>query len=77
MRVKARARAPSRHWQYPTRDHVEPKSRKPGGRAVICCLRCNNDKRDRTPQEWLVDLTWEWDLRASVVARFIAENCEP
>lgn len=43
-----------------TIDHVQPRSR--GGRnswenLVACCLRCNNVKGDRTPQEM------GWELR--------------
>ena len=43
-----------------TIDHVMPRSR--GGadsweNLVACCLRCNNDKSDRTPQEM------GWELR--------------
>jgi len=38
-----------------TVDHVVPRSR--GGRdtwenLVACCTKCNNDKGDRTPEEW-------------------------
>lgn len=45
-----------------TIDHVQPKSR--GGKdtwenLVACCLRCNNIKSDRTPQEM------GWTLRAT------------
>jgi len=37
-----------------TIDHVLPRSRGGGNsweNLVACCLRCNNDKSDRTPQE--------------------------
>lgn len=37
---------------FPTRDHVVPKSL--GGRiTIICCVRCNNQKGDMMPDEWL------------------------
>ena len=44
-----------------TIDHVQPRSR--GGadsweNLVACCLRCNNVKGDRTPQEMNWELRW-------------------
>ncbi len=44
-----------------TIDHVLPRSR--GGadsweNLVACCLRCNNVKGDRTPQEMTWELRW-------------------
>lgn len=36
-------------------DHVIPKSRggKEGRNLVPCCERCNSEKSDRTPKEWI------------------------
>ncbi len=47
-----------------TIDHVQPRSRGGGDsweNLVACCLRCNNTKGDRTPQEM------EWELRIAPV----------
>ena len=59
-----------------TIDHVLPRSR--GGadsweNLVACCLRCNNMKGDRTPQEMGWDLRWvpqpprgsQWTVRGT------------
>ena len=43
-----------------TVDHVIPRSRGgtfARGNAALCCTDCNQCKRDRTPEEWLADLT--------------------
>ena len=38
---------------YPTRDHVEPKSR--GGRITVwACLTCNAVKRDMSEEQWMI-----------------------
>lgn len=59
-----------------TIDHVLPRSR--GGKdtwenLVACCLRCNNVKGDRTPQEMTWSLRWapgvprgsQWSVRGT------------
>ncbi|MFT4211497.1 MAG: HNH endonuclease [Microbacterium sp.] len=59
-----------------TIDHVMPRSR--GGKdtwenLVACCLRCNNVKGDRTPQEMSWSLRWaphpprgpQWSVRGT------------
>jgi 5-methylcytosine-specific restriction endonuclease McrA len=38
---------------YPTRDHVEPRSK--GGRILVwACATCNHVKRDMTEEQWAV-----------------------
>lgn len=38
---------------YPTRDHVEPKSR--GGNITVwACQTCNHVKRDMSEEQWMV-----------------------
>jgi len=44
-----------------TIDHIQPRSRGGGDsweNLVACCLRCNNQKGDRTPQEMGWELRW-------------------
>ena len=58
--VATRTAAPTARRSASTIDHVLPRSR--GGadsweNLVACCLRCNNVKGDRTPQEM------GWELR--------------
>ncbi len=64
-----------------TIDHVLPRSRGGGDsweNLVACCLRCNNAKGDRTPQEMGWELRWvpqpprgsQWTVRG-------AERAEP
>jgi hypothetical protein len=57
-----------------TRDHLLPKSR--GGtlaqwNRVVACRRCNSDKADRTPREFLVWLIERQDRRVVWVQKFI------
>lgn len=59
----------------PTVDHVLAKVR--GGpeandNRILCCLRCNQDKGHLTLPEWHAELVRVGDLRAPVVAEFIA-----
>jgi len=41
--------------RFLTRDHIVPKSRcndHSWTNAATCCINCNNEKRNRTPEEW-------------------------
>lgn len=62
-----------------TIDHVMPRSR--GGadsweNLVACCLRCNNAKGDRTPQEMGWRLRWEpkTPRPQTIVVRWVEEE---
>lgn len=51
-----------------TKDHVFPK--KNGGTLLVpCCRKCNQDKRDYTPYEWLAYLIENEDYRLPHVIR--------
>lgn len=46
---------------FATRDHIVPRSRYGANNeanSALCCYRCNQEKGDRTPEEWLSDLEW-------------------
>lgn len=61
-------------WRAPTWDHVVPTSRGgPDNRAnmIVACRRCNQDKSDRNPIEWLGVLRYRKDDRAPKVQRFV------
>lgn len=72
MRVprKARRRDPSA-TDYPTRDHMIPRSLMPGQATVMVCRRCNQDKANRTLEGWAAILERDGDPRAVHVRRFI------
>lgn len=61
---------------FPSRDHLHPRSR--GGtltdlhNRVIACARCNADKGSLSIGRWLARLAATCDVRAAVVAKFIA-----
>jgi len=55
-------------------DHVYPKSKGGDlrvGNKLICCLKCNKDKANMTPREFLEHLEKIGDARASHVARVV------
>lgn len=61
-------------YRAPTWDHVVPVSR--GGpdtkaNILVVCRRCNGDKGNRNPIEWLGVLRYSKDHRASKLARFV------
>ena len=77
MRIGLRSpRAPrSRtHPEFPTKDHVIPKSVMPAQGILICCYRCNQDKRDMFLEEWADVLGASGDPREAVVREFMKEN---
>lgn len=64
MKVDPGKRA-SRKSYFPTRDHVVPKSVKPGSPVLIVCQKCNSDKKNLTLPEWYKQLSQQSDPRAS------------
>lgn len=70
LQQKQRNDAPN----FPTRDHVIPRSRMPGQGTIIVCRKCNGDKGDRTLPEWLVVLVEAGDPRVDHVKKFMNEN---
>lgn len=57
-----------------TRDHLWPRSRGGelvNGNRVICCQRCNLDKKDYSLHEWQYRLVKGSDSRALLVAKVI------
>lgn len=56
---------------FPTRDHVIPKSKLPGQPVVIVCRKCNSDKSNRDLQEWLDLLKNTNDIRCRRVSELI------
>ena len=66
--------ARSNHPDFPTRDHVIPKSRMPAMGKIIVCRRCNGDKGNMTLDEWIVVLVKAADPRFDHVIEFIRKN---
>lgn len=59
---------------FPTRDHVIPKSRMPAQGTLIVCKTCNGDKADRTLVEWHAYLKHVGDPRAEIIARLMKDE---
>lgn len=62
------------HPDFPTRDHVIPKSVMPAMGTIIVCRQCNQDKRNRMLAEWYIELHETADPRAPMILRFMQEN---
>ena len=56
---------------FPTRDHVIPRSLGGGGGVLMVCRKCNGDKAALTIEEWLAVLRSRRDPRADVVRRLL------
>lgn len=65
---------PTKRPEFPTRDHVIPKSIMPGQPKIMVCTRCNNDKRADLLSQWLVRLRADNDPRAPRIQKFISKN---
>lgn len=59
---------------WPTLEHVEPKSRFPVSQKIVVCGGCNNDKGDRFLLEWLEILSSKQDARAMRVKELIKKG---
>jgi hypothetical protein len=59
---------------FPTRDHVIPRSVMPAQGTIIVCRKCNLEKRNRTIAEWYIELRDNMDPRARVVLQFMQAN---
>lgn len=66
MRVDASKNAQNKPY-FPTRDHVIPKSIMPGQPRHIVCKKCNNDKDNRTLEEWFEVLKSRCDPRTKLI----------
>jgi hypothetical protein len=73
MRIAHVGKRKSRKPDFPTRDHVIPKSVMPGQGTLVVCLQCNNDKGGRLLSDWLAVLVERQDPRAAHV-RKLMEN---
>lgn len=67
---KARSNQPD----FPTRDHVIPKSVMPAQGTLIVCSQCNNDKGNKTLDRWHQNLCERGDPRAPIVKRLMKDN---
>ena len=56
---------------FPTRDHVIPKSRMPAQGTLMVCHKCNHDKANRTLPEWAQYLDFINDPRASIIRKLM------
>lgn len=65
---------PTKRPFFPTKDHIIPRSLRPGGRVMYVCLQCNQDKQSRTLDLWLHVLRSTQDPRAVRVRAFMDEN---
>lgn len=70
-RLKHGQRVPD---DFPTREHVIPKSRMPAQGTLITCNACNNDKQDRTLPEWYVALKRTSDPRAERIEKLMKDE---
>jgi hypothetical protein len=68
------SRRPDHQPDFPTRDHVIPRSVMPAMGTIVVCRRCNLDKGNRTLDQWHALLTEVGDARAKVVAEFMRRN---
>jgi len=74
MRVPFRKKRAQNTDNFPTRDHVIPKSVMPGMGTLIVCRKCNTDKRNYTLPEWYELLKNQCDARATIIKDFMKKQ---
>jgi hypothetical protein len=59
---------------FPTRDHVIPKSVMPGQPRIIVCRECNQNKDKKTLLEWYHKLKNNNDIRKDIIKEHLKRS---